>query len=193
MAVNLTDHNKRQDSIKDDHQLGHLKSKLAQLEGALMKKLVDHFAGQTAAKSQLGSAKKATALLTALLVASLGLSACNQQKDAAEAESGEVKAVDRVNEAEEIAHANAPAAEDMGFEQSAPAAATDTAEASGDAAATGDSAETSEVVSADGKAKANGEADSADASTGDASGMDPAAAGSTDTTTEEAHTAPTSK
>ena len=131
------------------------------------------------------------ALMTALLASGLSLSACS--KDKAETDSDEVMAVDRVNEAEDIAQANAPEAEELSFENNAGVGSADTAEAGGDTAT--DGAETSEVKSADGEAKANGmddatEANAGDMSTGDATETDPNAATANNS---EAQPAPTSK
>ncbi len=66
-----------------------------------------------------------TALSTAFIVAlGFGVSACSGDK---EGESHEVLAVDRVDEAAELARAKAPAAEEMDFPETAPmpAAAAD--------------------------------------------------------------------
>lgn len=132
------------------------------------------------------------ALMTALIASGLSLSACSS-KDKAETDSDEVMAVDRVNEAEDIAQANAPEAEELSFENNAGVGSADTAEAEGDTAT--DGAETSEVKSADGEAKANGmddakEASAGDMSTGDATETDPNAATANNS---EAQPAPTSK
>lgn len=131
------------------------------------------------------------ALMTALIASGLSLSACS--KENTEANSDEAMAVDRVNEAEDIAQANAPEAEDLSFENNAGVGSADTAEAGGDTAM-GDT-ETSEVKSADGEAKANGMDDTAEASagdmtTGDATETDPNA---TTANNSEAQPAPTSK
>ncbi len=59
-----------------------------------------------------------TALSTAFIVAlGFGVSACSGDK---EGESHEVLAIDRVDEAAELARANAPAAEEMDFPETAP-------------------------------------------------------------------------
>jgi cytochrome c5 len=61
-----------------------------------------------------------TALWTALVVTlGVGVSACSGDKE-------EILAVDRVEEAADIARQNGPKAEDMGFEATAPIAAADT-------------------------------------------------------------------
>ncbi|MEN6669818.1 hypothetical protein AAJP47_05520 [Psychrobacter sp. B38] len=61
-----------------------------------------------------------TALSTAFIVAlGFGISACSGEPEG-EHESHEVMAVDRVNEAAELARANAPEAEQMDFPETAP-------------------------------------------------------------------------
>ena len=63
---------------------------------------------------------KSTALWTALvLVMGMSVTACSSDKEAG-AESGEVLAVDRVDEAAKLARENAPEAEDMNFPETAP-------------------------------------------------------------------------
>lgn len=70
---------------------------------------------------------KSTVLWTALvLVAGLSVTACSSDKEAG-AESGEVLAVDRVDEAAKLARENAPEAEDMDFPETAPMSVTDVA------------------------------------------------------------------
>lgn len=63
-----------------------------------------------------------TVLSTAFIVAfGFAVSACSSEKEEAGAESGKVMAVDRVDDAAEIARAKSPAAEDMAFAETAPA------------------------------------------------------------------------
>lgn len=65
-----------------------------------------------------------TALSTAFIVAlGFGVSACSSEKEGEE--SDHILAVDRVDEAAEIARANAPAAEKMDFPATAPMPAAD--------------------------------------------------------------------
>ena len=67
-----------------------------------------------------------TALWTTLaLTMGLSLSACSSEKEEAGAESGEVLAVDRVDDAAELARKNGPKAEDMNFPETAPMPAAD--------------------------------------------------------------------
>ena len=67
----------------------------------------------------------------------VSLSACSSEKEEAGAESGEVLATDRVDEASELARQNAPEAEKLDFPETAPMPAADTAEgAEGGAAGT---------------------------------------------------------
>lgn len=75
-------------------------------------------------KTAIGTALWATLLLTM----GVSLSACSSDKEEAGAESGEVLAKDKVDEASELARANAPEAEDMDFPETAPMPAADTAE-----------------------------------------------------------------
>ncbi len=76
------------------------------------------------------SGMKKTAVNTALwttlaLTMGLSLSACSSEKEEAGAESGEVLAVDRVDDAAELARKNGPKAEDMNFPETAPMPAAD--------------------------------------------------------------------
>ena len=65
-----------------------------------------------------------TALITAFIVAlGFGVSACSSEKEGEE--SDHILAVDRVDEAAEIARANAPAAEKIDFPATAPMPAAD--------------------------------------------------------------------
>ena len=94
------------------------------------------------------SGMKKTAVNTALwttLALTMGLSACSSEKEEAGAESGEVLAVDRVDDAAELARKNGPKAEDMNFPETAPMPAAD---------ATADAAMSTEegAVAADGSA-----------------------------------------
>ncbi|WP_201597960.1 hypothetical protein [Psychrobacter vallis] len=100
-----------------------------------------------------------TALSTAFIVAlGFGVSACSGDKE----ESHEVLAVDRVDEAAALARANAPAAEEMDFPETAPmpvaaadgtaveGAATTTDTTMTDAATATAGAETAETATTDG-------------------------------------------
>lgn len=75
-------------------------------------------------KTTIGTALWATLFLTM----GVSLSACSSDKEEAGTESGEVLAKDKVDEASELARANAPEAEDMDFPETAPIPAADTAE-----------------------------------------------------------------
>jgi hypothetical protein len=82
-------------------------------------------------KTTIGTALWATLFLTM----GVSLSACSTDKEDAGAESGEVLAKDKVDEASELARANAPEAEDMDFPETAPMPAADTAEGTEEGAA----------------------------------------------------------
>ncbi|WP_228706561.1 hypothetical protein [Psychrobacter sp. Sarcosine-02u-2] len=82
-------------------------------------------------KTAIGTALWATLFLTM----GVSLSACSTDKEEAGAESGEVLAKDKVDEASELARANAPEAEDMDFPETAPMPAADTAEGTEEGAA----------------------------------------------------------
>ena len=126
------------------------------------------------------SGMKKTAINTALwttLVLTMGvsLSACSSEKEEAGAESGEVLAIDRVDDAAALARTNAPKAEDMDFPETAPmptadvaadaaATATVTANAEGDAAV----ADTSATTATDSAGTEVAVADSADMPAADA-------------------------
>lgn len=70
--------------------------------------------------SMIPSTPLNTVLCTALLVTlGVSVSACSGDNEAG-AESGKVMAVDRVQQATDIAKANSPEAEDMGFAATAP-------------------------------------------------------------------------
>ena len=124
------------------------------------------------------SGMKKTAINTALwttLVLTMGvsLSACSSEKEEAGAESGEVLAIDRVDDAAALARTNAPKAEDMDFPETAPmptadvaadAATTATASTEGDAAV----ADTSATTATDSAGTEVAVADSADMPAADA-------------------------
>lgn len=74
-------------------------------------------------KTTIGTALGVTLFLTM----GVSLSACSTDKEEAGTESGEVLAKDKVDEASELARANAPEAEDMDFPETAPMPAADTA------------------------------------------------------------------
>lgn len=82
-------------------------------------------------KTTIGTALWATLFLTM----GVSLSACSTDKEEASTESGEVLAKDKVDEASELARANAPEAEDMDFPETAPMPAADTAEGTEEGAA----------------------------------------------------------
>ncbi|MDE4454454.1 hypothetical protein EPB74_04150 [Psychrobacter sp. DAB_AL62B] len=121
---------------------------------------------------------KKTAINTALwttLVLTMGvsLSACSSEKEEAGAKSGEVLAIDRVDDAAALARTNAPKAENMDFPETAPmpaadvaadAAATATASTEGDAAV----ADTSATTATDSAGTEVAVADSADMPAADA-------------------------
>lgn len=90
-------------------------------------------------KTTIGTALWATLFLTM----GVSLSACSSDKEEASTESGEVLAKDKVDEASELARANAPEAEDMDFPETAPMPAADTAEGT-EEGATGTEAATAE-------------------------------------------------
>ena len=74
---------------------------------------------------------KKTAVSTALwatlfLTMGVSISACSNDKEAAGAESGEVLAKDKVDEAAELARKNAPEAEKLDFPETAPMPAAET-------------------------------------------------------------------
>ena len=128
-------------------------------------------------KTTIGTALWATLFLTM----GVSLSACSTDKEEASTESGEVLAKDKVDEASELARANAPEAEDMDFPETAPMPAAETAEGT-EEGATGTEAATAE----DGAAAGDTATTSTDT---DAATTDSAAATDTDaaaTTTEPA-------
>ena len=63
---------------------------------------------------------------TLLLTMGVSISACSNDKEAAGAESGEVLAKDKVDEAAELARKNAPEAEKLDFPEAAPMPAAET-------------------------------------------------------------------
>lgn len=71
---------------------------------------------------------------TLLLTMGVSISACSNDKEAAGAESGEVLAKDKVDEAAELARKNAPEAEELDFPETAPMPAAET-DATADTAA----------------------------------------------------------
>ena len=71
---------------------------------------------------------------TLLLTMGVSISACSNDKEAAGAESGEVLAKDKVDEATELARKNAPEAEKLDFPETAPMPAAET-DATADTAA----------------------------------------------------------
>ena len=89
-------------------------------------------------KSGIKKTAVSTVLWATLLVTmGVSLSACSSEKEEAGAESGEVLATDRVDEASELARQNAPEAEKLDFPETEPMPAADTAEgAEGGAAGT---------------------------------------------------------
>ncbi|WP_199508378.1 MULTISPECIES: hypothetical protein [unclassified Psychrobacter] len=105
---------------------------------------------------------KQTALWAALAITTgLGISACGG------GEHEEVKAVDMVDEAAELARKNAPEAEDMGFEETSATAVADNATAADEAGATESEAMSTEQEMMDDTAEASAD-DSAAAPAADA-------------------------
>ena len=107
---------------------------------------------------------------TLLLTMGVSISACSNDKEAAGAESGEVLAKDKVDEAAELARKNAPEAEKLDFPETAPmpAAETDaTADtAAGTETATAQDGTVATDASATSEAPATASADTEVASTG---------------------------
>ena len=106
---------------------------------------------------------------TLLLTMGVSISACSNDKEAAGAESGEVLAKDKVDEAAELARKNAPEAEKLDFPEAAPMPAAET-DATADTAA---GTETATATAQDGtvatdasEAPATASADTEVASTG---------------------------
>lgn len=127
-------------------------------------------------KTAIGTALWATLFLTM----GVSLSACSSDKEEAGAESGEVLAKDKVDEASELARANAPEAEDMDFPETAPMPAADTAEGLEDGATGTDNAVAEDGAAAD-TAVASADTDAATTDSAAATDTD-AAATTTDTT-----------
>ena len=73
---------------------------------------------------------------TLLLTMGVSISACSNDKEAAGAESGEVLAKDKVDEAAELARKNAPEAEKLDFPEAAPMPAAETDATAGTEAGT---------------------------------------------------------
>lgn len=130
-------------------------------------------------KTTIGTALWATLFLTM----GVSLSACSSDKEEAGTESGEVLAKDKVDEASELARANAPEAEDMDFPETAPMPAADTAEGT-EEGATGTEAAVAEDGAAADTAVAS--ADTEAATTDSATATDTDAAATTTDTTEPA-------
>ncbi|WP_296191244.1 MULTISPECIES: hypothetical protein [unclassified Psychrobacter] len=130
-------------------------------------------------KTAIGTALWATLFLTM----GVSLSACSSDKEEAGAESGEVLAKDKVDEASELARANAPEAEDMDFPETAPMPAADTAEGLEDGATGTDTAVAEDGTAAD---TAVASADTDAATTDSAAATDTDAAATTTDTTEPA-------
>lgn len=87
-------------------------------------------------KSGIKKTAVSTVLWATLLVTmGVSLSACSSEKEEAGAESGEVLATDRVDEASELARQNAPEAEKLDFPETEPMPAADTAEGAEEGAA----------------------------------------------------------
>lgn len=130
-------------------------------------------------KTTIGTALWATLFLTM----GVSLSACSSDKEEAGTESGEVLAKDKVDEASELARANAPEAEDMDFPETAPMPAADTAEGTeeGEAATAEDGAATDAAGDT-----ATTSTDTEAATTDSATATDTDAAATTTDTTEPA-------
>ncbi len=108
---------------------------------------------------------------TLLLTMGVSISACSNDKEAAGAESGEVLAKDKVDEATELARKNAPEAEKLDFPEAAPMpaaetdATTDTEAGTEIATATAQDGTVATDASAASEAPANASADTEVAST----------------------------
>lgn len=125
-----------------------------------------------------------TALSTTFIVAlGFGMSACSGDKEG-EHGSHEVMAVDRVDEAAELARANAPEAEKMDFPETAPMPAAE-GDAAVDGTATADDATADAATATDTGATstdtAEAAADTTDAGTTGTDSTDTAAGGETAT------------
>ena len=115
---------------------------------------------------------KKTAVSTALwatlfLTMGVSISACSNDKEAAGAESGEVLAKDKVDEAAELARKNAPEAEKLDFPETAPMPAAETDATADTAAGTETATAQDGTVATDAsEAPATASADTEVASTG---------------------------
>lgn len=104
---------------------------------------------------------------TLLLTMGVSISACSNDKEAAGAESGEVLAKDKVDEAAELARKNAPEAEKLDFPETAPMPAAETDATADTAAGTETATAQDGTVATDAsKAPATASADTEVASTG---------------------------
>ena len=104
---------------------------------------------------------------TLLLTIGVSISACSNDKEAAGAESGEVLAKDKVDEAAELARKNAPEAEKLDFPETAPMPAAETDATADTAAGTETATAQDGTVATDAsEAPATASADTEVASTG---------------------------
>ena len=104
---------------------------------------------------------------TLLLTMGVSISACSNDKEAAGAESGEVLAKDKVDEAAELARKNAPEAEELDFPETAPMPAAETDATADTAAGTETATAQDGTVATDAsEAPATASADTEVASTG---------------------------
>lgn len=104
---------------------------------------------------------------TLLLTMGVSISACSNDKEAAGAESGEVLAKDKVDEAAELARKNAPEAEKLDFPEAAPMPAAETDATADTAAGTETATAQDGTVATDAsEAPATASADTEVASTG---------------------------
>ena len=104
---------------------------------------------------------------TLLLTMGVSISACSNDKEAAGAESGEVLAKDKVDEAAELARKNAPEAEKLDFPEAAPMPAAETDATADTAAGTETATAQDGTVATDvSEAPATASADTEVASTG---------------------------
>ncbi|WP_286795969.1 hypothetical protein [Psychrobacter sp. UBA6291] len=134
-------------------------------------------------KTTIGTALWATLFLTM----GVSLSACSSDKEEAGAESGEVLAKDKVDEASELARANAPEAEDMDFPETAPMPVADTAEGTEEGAAGTDTAVAEDGAATDAAGDmATTSTDTEAATTDSATATNTDAAATTTDTTEPA-------
>ncbi len=104
---------------------------------------------------------------TLLLTMGVSISACSNDKEAAGAESGEVLAKDKVDEAAELARKNAPEAEKLDFPETAPMPVAETDATADTAAGTETATAQDGTVATDAsEAPATASADTEVASTG---------------------------